>query len=332
MKTKSVFSIIAIIALVFIGILINKNKSNTEMTQDEKNEKLSKEFKVLSSPILPNEKLLKEVTVLTSSYDGYSELWKPHYELLFRNWPALKENYSFIPILLLTNELKYEDSRVVSLEVGKDTTWSRNLLKALDSVTTKYTFLLFDDYIMNGPVDNDRFIELLTLMEETDGAYLEAPLDEGQFIDGNEKNRKLVPGIKGVIYRTIGSGCRNSLQASIWNTEELRKLIDPRESAWDFEIIGNARTQDNPKPFYMVIDKPMLTYLNATVKRTYEKEVVDYINSVGIEFHPEKFSIKTREEIADYVKTEEAIKLIRPYWVEEKQPKEEELKKGEQSK
>lgn len=63
----------------------------------------------------------------------------------------------------------------------------------------------------------------------------------------------------------------------------------------------------------MVINKPMLSYLNATVKRTYEKEVVDYINSVCIEFKPKQFPIKTREEIAEYVKTEEAIKLIRPY-------------------
>lgn len=68
---------------------------------------------------------------------------------------------------------------------------------------------------MNGPVDNNRFVELLTLMEKTDGAYLEAPLDEGQFINRNEKRKKLVPKIEGVIYRSKGSGCRNSLQASI---------------------------------------------------------------------------------------------------------------------
>lgn len=28
---------------------------------------------------------------MTSLYDGSSELWQPHYELLFKHWPSLKE-------------------------------------------------------------------------------------------------------------------------------------------------------------------------------------------------------------------------------------------------
>ncbi|MGI4775994.1 MAG: hypothetical protein ACRYE9_03610 [Janthinobacterium lividum] len=208
MKLKLIFSFIALLIVLIGGLSIRNN-----------------------SPIVPDEELLKDVTVLTSSYDGYSELWRPHYELLFKNWPSLKEEHDFIPVMLITNELKYEDSRVMSLSVGTDTTWSKNLLKALESVKTKYTFLLFDDYIISTPVDEKRFIELLTLLEETSGAYIEVIIDEGQFSYGHEKHKKFVTGIESVIYRSKGSACRNSLQASIWNTEELRKLIDPKESA-----------------------------------------------------------------------------------------------------
>lgn len=256
--------------------------------------------------------LIKEVTVLTSSFDGYSELWGPHYKLLFKNWPALKGERSFIPVMLISNKLSYDDPRVISLKIGDDTTWSKNLRNALKSVKTKYTFLLFDDYIINSPVNEPRLLELLALLERTNGAYVEAIQDDGQFIYGHEKEKKFAPGIEGVVYRSKGSACRNSLQASLWNTEELRKLIKPEESAWDFEIVGNARTQDNPKPFYMVASNSAVTYLNAVAKRVYEKDVVEYINSQGIDFHPTAFPIMTRPEIYEYLNTKKAQELLSP--------------------
>lgn len=263
-------------------------------------------------PLKPSEKLLHKVTIMTSSYDGYSELWEPHYKLLFKNWPALQKELDFMPIMLVTNNLSYPDSRVTSLKIGDDTTWSQNLLKALDSVETKYVFLLFDDYIINSPVNQNRFVELLALLERDNGTYVESTIDNGQFIYGHEKYKIPVPGINGVIYRTKKSACRNSLQASIWNTEKLRKLINPKESAWDFEVKGSART-DNDSKYYMVTDTPVLSYLNAVAKRIYEQVAVDYINSEGIEFHPTKLPVKTRAEIDEYLKTKEAEDILNNY-------------------
>lgn len=263
--------------------------------------------------IIANKELLKDVTILTSSYDGYSELWEPHYKLLFKNWPSLNQENHFIPIMLITNELEYDDPRVISLKVGQDTTWSSNLLKALEQVKTKYVFLLLDDYIINAPLDEERFVELLSLLEQTNGAYIEIVIDERAFTIGREKARKLVPGIEGVIYRSKNAKSRNSLHACIWNLDSLRKLIDPKESAWDFEIIGNKRTRKEPKPFYLVIGKPVLTYLNAVGKRVYFKEVVDYVNSQGIEFNPTKLPIKAEEEMKQYLSSDEAYRIMVPH-------------------
>ncbi|MGI4775995.1 MAG: hypothetical protein ACRYE9_03615 [Janthinobacterium lividum] len=64
----------------------------------------------------------------------------------------------------------------------------------------------------------------------------------------------------------------------------------------------------------MVTKKPVLKYFNAVAKRVYEKDAIDYINSVGIEFSPTKLPIKTHEEIIEYLKTEEARKLLNPSW------------------
>lgn len=260
--------------------------------------------------IVPDKNLLHDITLVTTSFDNNSEIWVPHYEFLFRNWPSLKEDNSFIPIILITNTLVYKDPRVTSVKIGPDITWSLSLQKALESVKTKYTLILMDDYIINAPVDQDRLVELITLLEKTDGAYIEIWQDDGMFKAGFERKKKYVKGVQGVIYRSKNSICRNALQASIWNTEELRKLIDVTESAWMFEITGNERTKNNPKPFYMVTANPVMRYLNATAKQVYEKDVVDYINANGVKFSPNK-PIKDKSEMWAYLNTEEVVKKMK---------------------
>lgn len=266
-----------------------------------------------SDLIITNKSLINDVTILTSSYDGYSELWRPHYELLFKNWPSLKGELSHIPIMLITNKLQYEDPRVKSLMV-KEGNWSTNLIEALGHVKTKYTLLLLDDYILNSPVNERRFIELLSLIDQRDAAYIEIIIDEGHFWKGNESEKKPVIGIDGVIYRSKKSKRRNSLQAAIWNTEELLNLIDPKESPWDFERHGSRRTLSNSKPFYLVVKAPVMEYLNAVAKKVYEKHVVDYINDQGIDFSPKDLPIMDSAEMAEYLKTNKAKKMMKNFY------------------
>lgn len=68
----------------------------------------------------------------------------------------------------------------------------------------------------------------------------------------------------------------------------------------------------------MIIENPVMEYLNAVSKRVYSQEAVDYINSQGIDFHPTKMPIKTKEEISKYLQSEEVAKLLEPYGGNEK--------------
>lgn len=298
--------ILFFLSIILVPFLVYKGVQKT-LIAIEYNKNTSR-----SEKIILNKDLLKDVTILTSSYDGYSELWRPHYELLFKYWPSLKEDLSYIPIKLITNELKYEDPRVESINVV-DQNWSKNLIQALKHVNTKYTLLLLDDYIINSPVNENRFIELLSLLEQRNAAYIEIVIDEGHFWKGNESEKKPVLGIDDVIYRSKNSKRRNSLQAAIWNTEELLNLIDPNESPWDFERDGSKRTLKNPKPFYLVVKDPVMTYLNAVAKRIYEKHVIDYINSENIEFQPTSLPVLDAEEMAEYLKTKKAKKIMKNF-------------------
>jgi hypothetical protein len=245
--------------------------------------------------IKPRPELLKDVTILTASYDGYEELWDPHYHFFFKYWPSLLHEHSFIPILLLTNEKEYDHPRVQSLKVGPDTTWSQNMLNALESVKTKYVLIILDDYILHKKVDEERFIELLTLLEETNGAFVE--VKQGSYAVYIDPDRKPAPGVKEVVIRGRGpkSEHRNSLQTAIWDVEEFRKLLDPKENPWEFELQGNERSKSNPRPFYATMGRPVFEFLNAMDKRFYKKDVVEWINKQGYSFNPVNFPVSTTE-------------------------------------
>ena len=90
---------------------------------------------------------IKEISIIVSSCDKYSELWEPHFTQLFKYWPSLKKENDFIPLLLITNHKRYYDSRVINVVIGEDISWSDNMLKALEMVKTKYVVILLDDFI-----------------------------------------------------------------------------------------------------------------------------------------------------------------------------------------
>lgn len=267
-----------------------------------------------TNKIQANYDLMNELTILTSSFDNYSELWQPHYHFLFKYWPELNNRYKNIPVKLISNQLDFNHPRVESLKIGADTTWSANMLKALDKVDTKYVLILLDDYIINDYVNQARLVEFLSLLEHSNGAYIEIFHDDRMFTYNFEPNYKLVNLVDDVIIRSKRkSHFINSLQACIWDKEKLIELLDSKESAWDFENQGNKRARKSPYPFYMVTKNPAFKYLNAVAKRAYEADVVEFINNNGLEFEPKKLPVKSFEEMKEHLKSNEANKLLKKY-------------------
>lgn len=243
-----------------------------------------------------------DLSIIVLSCDSYSELWYPNFEFMFKFWPSLLGENKHIPIYLLSNTLEFKNPRVNTVKVGEDTNWSSNVKKFLESVKTKYVMLLMDDYIINGPVNEKRLIELRELLEKTNGAYVEITIDNGMFSLGCEKKKDYVKGFSHVIRRSRDGCYRNSLQAALWNTDILRNLLAHGESAWQFEDKGNHRSKKLKENFYMVTDNPVVGYYNLVAKRMYEKEQVDSVNQqnvfpAGMIFSPQKMSILPRKEI-----------------------------------
>lgn len=248
-----------------------------------------------NQPSIDSDNLMNELTIIIPSFDKYSELWNPFFNLLFKNWPELLGKYKNIPIILVSNFEKYDENpRVKNIKVGPDISWSDNLISAMHYVNTKYVLIMLEDYMINSPVKLNRMHDMLNLLEINKAAYAGICLDDGMFEHGFEKNKRYPDGRNDVIIRSKDKATeyRTSLQPSIWNAKTLKKILVPGESAWDFEVIGNIRSKRITQDFYMVVKDAPISYLNAVDKRSYIKSVIDYINKSGIEFAPKKLPIK----------------------------------------
>src|ERR1700712_4408185 len=78
--------------------------------------------------------------LLVISCDNYRDLWKPFFNLLWRNWPD-----NPFPVYLGSIRSEYPDPRVTTLTAGEDISWSRNLRWFLEQLQTEYVLTLFDD-------------------------------------------------------------------------------------------------------------------------------------------------------------------------------------------
>lgn len=240
---------------------------------------------------LDESKFFDEITIIVPSCDKYSELWEPHFHFLFKYWPNLKTNN--IPIILVSNKLSFEHERVQNFKTIEDISWSDNLILALNQVKTKYVIILLEDYLLNAPVNEVRLKEIMLAMENNKAVYSELAIDELMFELNAEQHYNYVPNLEGLIKRSYDGTYRTSLQSCIWRIDALKKILNTKESAWEFEIEGTNRSRKILNDFYMVVSDPVFNYYNAAYLGTFQPESVDYIRQNHLKFEPKKLPIDT---------------------------------------
>ncbi len=169
----------------------------------------------------------RTVAIVVASRDESSDLWQPLFTLLRRHWP----NCSF-PLYLVSNTVDYRDMGVSTVLVGPDRSWSDTLRAGLSQLKEKYVLLWIDDHFLMAPVDAAKVGAAIDAFTRLGGNYLRLPALPQPDQPLNEHF-----GIvrKGAVYRT-------SVVASVWKKTVLEDLLQPGESAWDFETAGAARS------------------------------------------------------------------------------------------
>lgn len=232
----------------------------------------------------PQEYQFSDVTILVSSCDRYSFLWKPFFESLFKQWPSLQTSNRAMPILLIANTKSYDHPRIKTIQITNETSWSDNMLTALQQVKTKYVLVLLDDYWLSKPVEEKRLMQLLKILQNGNTAFIQTSFNDLNFHNGVAHEN-----IPGVVYRKKFGHYKVSLQGGLWDKESLVYLIRPGESPWDFEIAGSIRSHGYPKAFLSLTHDEPIHYLNASHLGHITPEALDFVKAQNIRFEPGTF-------------------------------------------
>ncbi len=169
----------------------------------------------------------KSVAVVVASRDASMDLWEPLWTMFQQHWPDCP-----YPLYLVCNSSEYCRSGVSTIAVGPDRSWSDTLLTALRRVPEEYVLLWIDDHFVSEPVKSKEIVAAVEAFKSVGGNYLRLqslPKPDARF-----------NGHFGIVRN--GSIYRTATIASVWKKSVLADLLQPGESAWDFETDGSVRS------------------------------------------------------------------------------------------
>jgi hypothetical protein len=170
-----------------------------------------------------------KLAILVPSCDKYADLWRPFFTLFWKFWPDCP-----YPVYLISNTSVFEDSRVQTVPVGRDVSWSDNLAKALCRINYDYVFLFIDDLFLVDYVDNEKVNRVLDWAINSQVKYIR--------LNSSQKPDRPCNDIAGIV--SPGTIYRTSTVVSAWEKQMLLTLLKPGENAWDFEIKGTVRSDE----------------------------------------------------------------------------------------
>lgn len=213
---------------------------------------------------MPHFKEKNHIAILISTHDAAEELWQPLCQTYREFWSDCPFN-----IFLATNHKDPDQDPFIPLVIGDEISWSDNILKCLNKIDEEYILLIFDDVFLYKTIDSKLIERLSNIAYENNWNYLR--------LSPYPSYDELLTSEIGKIYKN--RLYRTSTAWSLFKKEVLIDLLEPTESAWDFEIIGSERS-NKYSDFYSV-NMIVLPYLNGVVKGKWVRSVYKYLKREG---------------------------------------------------
>ena len=178
-----------------------------------------------------------KITVLVSSCDSYSVLWK-NFEIFFKkNWHLDCE------VILVSETIKNKSFKTITPGFGS---WGFRNLVALEEVNTELVFWILDDYFLCDSFTEENLIRYID-------DFFKLNMDRLQLSPKGFKNHVYsfdYPGLDPspkFLYKKINneSDYLISMQPSIWRKSYITEVLKPEYSPWQFEIQGSKTNNSN---------------------------------------------------------------------------------------
>ena len=98
----------------------------------------------------------KNLAILVVSCDRYSDLWPAFIELFYKFWPNCPYQ-----LYIGSNNTRCDDTRVKSICIGEDKSWTDNVRKMLNEINSDHVLMLLEDFFFEDTVNNKDIRDLL---------------------------------------------------------------------------------------------------------------------------------------------------------------------------
>jgi hypothetical protein len=180
------------------------------------------------------------LTIVVNSCDAYHDVLGIFFPALQDCWPDCPH-----PVVINTESRAYSHPARVhhhSSPSGTDD-WGARLRATLSTIDSEFVMMLYDDFILNAPVSNERVHQALGLLKAQPSAVVTYLIDTALPLSRTDTDDVFVPIKDRVDYRL------NSAPA-IWRKQALMDYTEAGDTPWAWEVFGTYRTWGDGRVFY----------------------------------------------------------------------------------
>ncbi|WP_320122125.1 hypothetical protein [uncultured Sphaerochaeta sp.] len=216
--------------------------------------------------------MIKDFAVLMTTCDSYYDVAMNFFPILKLYWSNFSEK---VYILSEIGEYDYHHEDAIVINAGNNKSWSSRLEYAISRIDENYILFMMDDYYLGNNVSSENIKDIITFMKDNNIYYY--------CLRNMAKTNKLYPnGKAGYIDADRKYGM--SLQAAIWRTDYLRKIVSGNNcSAWQIENLMNRNISEK-KEFLenAAVDvRNLLNIQNAVIKGKWVPKVIRFYRRRG---------------------------------------------------
>lgn len=183
----------------------------------------------------PSTKIADRCVVVVNSCDAYADVWPLFFAAFKERWPDCP-----FPVVVNTESLgAVEPGLRVSSHVmtanQRSSAWGARLLATLEDQASEYVLMLFDDFVLEEPVDSeaiDRCLQWMAADPDISVFYF-------SHVPGPARPASRYPGFEAIPRLT---NYRLNSAPALWRRRHLIELTRADDNPWIWELFGTSRT------------------------------------------------------------------------------------------
>lgn len=177
--------------------------------------------------------MLEKISIIYNSCDKYESLWMGFFTLFDKYWKNCQND---IILNTETKNFSYKNLKIRRPnKIEENSSWSKRLMLAIESVSTPYVLLILDDFYLKDYINLKELERCVEKMEKDSKiksftfAWQPGPNIELKGEDFFEKRGRF-------------SSYRVNAQIALWRVSYLKKILRTYENPWQFELSGSFRS------------------------------------------------------------------------------------------